>query len=107
MPSMITDEQATEMRQQLAAYEAQKAYEAQLARHKVYLAAKPIVESDAFVAIHQQLADLRANGPKDDSFFGIAIEAIYQGMTGLGINVATWVGPIAPERASTPPDVAA
>lgn len=72
---IITDEQAAAMREQLAAYERQKAYEASLARHQVYLAVKPIVESDAYIGIHQQLSELRANGPKDDSFFGISIEA--------------------------------
>ncbi len=100
--TIITDEQAAELRQQLAAYEQQKAYEAALARQAVYLAVKPIVESDAFIAIHQQLSELRANGPKDDSFFGIGIEAVYQGMTGLGINVATWVEPVAPTTAQPP-----
>ncbi|WP_084581793.1 hypothetical protein [Sphingomonas azotifigens] len=94
--AIITDEQAAEMRLQLAAFDRQKAYDAALARHQVYLAIKPIVDSDAFIAIHQQLADFRANGPKDDSYFGIGIEAVYQGMTGLGINVAQWVEPTPP-----------
>ncbi|WP_313534407.1 hypothetical protein [Sphingomonas sp.] len=100
--TIITDEQAADMRAKLAAYERQKAYEAAQARHQLYLAVKPIVESDAFISIHQQLAELRANGPKDDSFFGIGVEAIYQGMTGLGINVAQWIAPMPPSSAEPP-----
>jgi len=107
MPNpIITDEQAATMREQLAAYERQKAYEASLARHQLYLAVKPIVESDAFIDVHQQLAEIRANGPKDDSFFGIGIEAIYQGMTGLGINVVQWVEPIDPAQGTAAASVA-
>ncbi|NLS28149.1 hypothetical protein S2M10_31580 [Sphingomonas sp. S2M10] len=103
MPNpIITDEQAAEMREQLAVYEREKAYQAALARHQVYLAVKPLVESEAFIGIHQQLADIRANGPKDDSFFGIGIEAVFQGMTGLGINVANWVEPVAPTSTTVP-----
>jgi hypothetical protein len=102
MADIITDEQAAQMREQLATWERQKAYQAALARHQLYLAVKPIVESEAFIDIHQQLTELRANGPKDDSFFGIGIEAVYQGMTGLGINVAQWVDPTAPTDAQPP-----
>lgn len=85
----------------LAHYERQKAYEAALQRHKVYLAIKPLVESDAFIDLHEQIAAIRNDGPRDDSFFGIAIEAIYNGMTGLGLQVANWTAPVDPD-APTP-----
>lgn len=99
---IITDAQAAEMREQLAAYERQKAYEAALARHEVYLGIKPLVDSEAFISIHQQIEDFRANGPKDDSYFGVAIEAIYQGMTALGIQIANWTEPTAPAAPTAP-----
>ncbi len=99
--TQITDEQAQEMRTRLAHYERQKAYEAALQRHEVYLAIKPLVESDAFIDVHEQITAIRNDGPKDDSFFGIAIEAIYNGMTGLGLQVANWTAPVDPD-APTP-----
>ena len=99
--TQITDEQAQEMRTRLAHYERQKAYETALQRHEVYLAIKPLVESDAFIDLHEQIAAIRNDGPRDDSFFGIAIEAIYNGMTGLGLQVANWTAPADPD-APTP-----
>ncbi|KTF70688.1 hypothetical protein ACNFJ7_02265 [Sphingomonas sp. HT-1] len=100
MPTVITDEQAAVMREQLAAYERQKAYEAALARHQLYLALLPLVNSDHFIAIHQQLSAIRSDGPKNDSFFGVSLEAIYQGMTSMGVQVANWVEPVAPTPAT-------
>lgn len=91
-----TDEQANAMREQLARYERQKAYEAAMARNALYLALKPLVESDEFIALHQQITDIRDNGPKDDMFFGIGLEAIYNGMTNLGIQCANWQEPVDP-----------
>mgnify|MGYP005984153955 CR=1 FL=1 len=103
MPTpIINDEQAAEMREQLAAYERRKAYEAALARHQVYLAIKPLVDSQAFISIHQQIDQFRAEGPKDDSYFGVGIEAIYQGMTALGIQVANWTEPTEPAAPADP-----
>ena len=92
----ITDEQAQAMRDQLAAYEQQKAFEAAERRHQVYLAIKPLVESEEFILVHEQITALRENGPKDDSFFGIGLDAVYHGMTGLGVNVANWQAPVSP-----------
>jgi hypothetical protein len=91
-----TDEQANAMREQLSRYERQKAYEAAMARNALYLALKPLVESDDFIALHQQITDLRDNGPKDDMFFGIGLEAIYNGMTNLDIQCANWQEPVDP-----------
>lgn len=91
-----TDEQADAMREQLARYERQKAYEAAMSRNALYLAIKPLVESEEFIALHQQITSIRDNGPKDDMFFGIGLEAIYNGMTNLGIQCANWQEPVDP-----------
>lgn len=100
--SNITDQQAQEMREALARYERQKAYEAALLRHAVYLAIKSLVESDEFISVHQQIVELRANGPTDDMFFGLGMDAIYNGMTNLGTQVANWQAPVDPNAPVAP-----
>lgn len=93
----ITDEQAQAMRDQLALYERRKAYQAAQARDALYQVLKPIVESEEFIALHQQMADINANGPHDDNFFGIGVSAVYNGMTNLGIQCANWTTPVDPD----------
>jgi len=102
-----TDEQANAMRDQLARYERQKAYEAAMARNELYRALLPIVNSDEFVSLYQQIADIRDNGPKDDMFFGIGLEAIYNGMANLGIQCANWQEPVDPNAPVVTPTPAA
>lgn len=97
---IITDAEAAQMREQLAAYERQKAYEVALERHQLYLALRLIVDSDEFISLRQQLTQLRATGAQDDGLFGIGLEAMYQGMASLGIQVANWVEPVAPTPAT-------
>ena len=97
----LTPELEQEYREALAKQEQMRAYQAALIRHQLYLALKPIVDSDEFISIHQQITALRDTGPKDDMFFGIGLDAVYNGMTNLGIQVANWTAPIDP-NASTP-----
>lgn len=98
----ITDEQAQAMRDQLALYERRKAYQAALLRDAVFEALLPIVNSDAFQSVHQQITALRETGPKDDAFFGIGIDAVFHGMTSLGRQVASWTTPVDPDAPVTP-----
>ena len=91
-----TDAQANAMREQLARYERQKAYEAALTRDALFQVLEPVVNSAEFVAIHAQIKDIYENGPKDDQFFGIGLSAIYNGMTNLGIQCANWQTPVDP-----------
>ncbi|WP_242152602.1 hypothetical protein [Sphingomonas sp. BAUL-RG-20F-R05-02] len=98
----ITDDQAAALREQLALYERQKAYQAALARNALCLVLKPIVESEEFIDLHQKISDIRDNGPKDDMFFGIPLDAIFNGMTGLGIQVANWTAPVDPNAPVAP-----
>jgi hypothetical protein len=105
--SIPTDEQANAMREQLARYERQKAYDAAMARNALYLALKPLVESDEFIAVHQAVAAIQENGPKDDMFFGIGLSAVYNGMTNLGIQCANWQEPVDPNAPVVTPTPAA
>lgn len=70
-------------------------------RQALFEAVRPLVESEEFIAVHEQVVALRNDGPKDDSFFGIQLEAVYNGMTGLGIQVANW-HPIVTDPAPQP-----
>lgn len=99
--NIITSEQAQEMRKALAAYEQNEAYKIALKRHELFALLQPIVDSDDFISIHEQVSELRNNGPKDDMFFGIGLEAIYNGMTNLGIQVANWTTPVDPSAPVT------
>lgn len=100
----LTPEQEQEYREALAKQEQMRAYQAALIRHQLYLVLAPIVQSDEFVDLHQQITALRDTGPKDDAFFGIGVDAIYHGMTNLGIQVANWQTPIDPNAPlPTPP----
>lgn len=93
---ILTDAEANEVRQQLYRYENQKAYEAALKRHDAYLAVEPIVSSPEFETLRAMVLALRETGPKDDGYFGIGIEAVHNGMTNLGIQVANWKPPVDP-----------
>lgn len=92
----LTPELEQEYREALAKQEQMRAYQAALLRHAVYLAIEPIVNSEEFISLHQQISAVRDIGPKDDMFFGIGLDAIYNGMTNLGIQVANWTAPIDP-----------
>lgn len=90
----ITDEQYQQALAVVATMERQKQEEIARRRQAVYELVKPIVESDAFISIHEQVSILRDTGPKDDYFFSLSLDAIYNGMTNLGINVTNWVPPV-------------
>ena len=98
---IYTDEQAQEARLQLARYEQQKAYEAAVRRHELFLVIKPVIESEAYMEVHQQLSQLREQGHEDDGFFSNGIDAIYHSMTGLGLTASQWSEPVAPVEEAT------
>lgn len=100
----LTPEQEQEYREALAKQEQMRAYQAALLRHQLYLALKPIVDSDEFIDLHEKITALRNTGPKDDAFFGIGVDAVYNGMTNLGIQCANWTAPVDPNATTpTPP----
>lgn len=100
--SIPSDEQAQAMRQALARYEQQKAYEAALKRQALYEQIAPIVNCEEFIHVFEQIKTVRENGPTDDMFFGIGVDAIYNGMLNLGIQCANWQAPVDPNAPVAP-----
>ncbi len=98
----LTPELEQEYREALAKQEQMRAYQAAVLRHQVYLAIAPLVNSAEFIAVHKQITALRETGPKDDMFFGIGLDAIYNGMTNLGTQVANWTAPVDPNAPIAP-----
>jgi hypothetical protein len=105
--SIPTAEEAAAMRMSLARFDQNEAYRFAMERHALYLALKPLVESDEFIAVHQAIAAIQENGPKDDMFFGIGLSAVYSGMTNLGIQCANWQEPVDPNAPVVTPTPAA
>lgn len=71
-------------------------------RQVFYDAVRPLVESAEFITVHEQIVELRNQGLNDNGFFDLQLDAAYNGMTGLGIQVANW-HPIEPQPAALPP----
>lgn len=100
--SNITDEQYQAALAIQAAYDRQRQEEIAAKRQVFYDAVRPLVESAEFIAVHEQIVELRKQGLSDNGFFDLQLDAAYNGMTGLGIQVANW-HPIEPQQATLPP----
>lgn len=99
---LISDAEEQVMREAIALKERYRVYQSDLVKDQVYRAIKPLIESDEFMALHQQIADLWNNGPRDDHYFSMGIESVFNGMTLMGTYAANWTTPIDPTAPPAP-----
>ncbi|MCI1143231.1 hypothetical protein MOP88_14420 [Sphingomonas sp. WKB10] len=98
----ISDEEYQKATATKARYESQQAYKRALVRQTVYDQVKPIVTSAAFLELQTAIKTLRETGPQDDHFFSMGVEAIYNGMNNLRLNVENWSTPVDPDAPLAP-----